>query len=151
MIVRVLAVCATLSGLFSLLALGSARDEDSALHGFMKGLKDQLKPAAAAVKAEDAAAALPPIAEMQRLVLLAKLEPPANLAEVAAGEQEAHATAFRRELATLLGELAQLEIEVLDGRFDEAMARIQGPLFQLREAGHDKFKKAKRKAKEQDG
>ncbi len=41
----------------------------------------------------------------------------------------------------MLTQLVGLENEVLDGKFDAASARINGPLADLRDESHDKYRK----------
>lgn len=122
---------------------GAAQDhEESPLHEEMEGLKGNLKVLAAALRDpsqhEDA---LRSVAEMQRHVLAAKLLEPSNLEDVPAEGRAAHEVAFRRDLARLLGLLAELEIDLLDERIEDAKAKVAGPLLELRESSHDKYQK----------
>lgn len=113
--------------------------QEAALHGHMEGMKTHLKQTAVALGSKDRAQALEHIAELERLVLLAKLEEPSNLSEIGAAEQPDHITSFRRDLALVLGVLVEMEVDVLDGRFDDARARVVDPLFPMRETAHEKY------------
>jgi len=108
----------------------------------MEGLKSNLKGVAMALQGSDAETALGHLGEMQRLVLLAKLELPPNLDEQPELARDAHAKEFRKGLVRVLQELAGMELELLDGEFEEAFARVTGSLYTLRESSHDKFKRA---------
>ena len=106
----------------------------------MEGMKTHLKGTAMALQdPAKGAEALEHIAELQRLVLLAKLGSPANLDELPADERDAHRTAFRRDLTLVLEQLVHMELSVLDGKPDEAFARIVKPLYPMREAAHEKY------------
>lgn len=132
--------------LFVVARLGGAQDhadhDESPLHEEMEGLKDNLKGLATALRDpsqhEDS---LRFVAEMQRHVLAAKLLEPANIEDVPAEGRAAHEVAFRRDLAGLLGLLAELEIDLLDERIEDAKAKVAGPLLELRESAHDKYQK----------
>jgi len=108
----------------------------------MEGLKTNLKGVAMALQGSDAETALRHLAEMQRIVLLAKLESPPNLDEQPEREREAHRAEFRKSLVRVLQELAGMELEILDGEYDKAFARVTGSLYTLRESSHDKFQRA---------
>ena len=108
----------------------------------MEGLKEHLKGVAMGLQAEDEAAVLEHVAEMQRLVLLAKLTTPPNLDQQPEKKRAAHRTAFRRDLALLLEDLVGLELDVLDGKPRKAFKRVTGSLFKLREAAHERYQRA---------
>ncbi len=105
----------------------------------MEGLKEHLKGVAMGLQASDDAATLEHIAEMQRLVLLTKREDPSNLGEQPESKRDSHRAAFRRDLALVLGELAAMEVEVLDGERQEAFGRVTGALFRMREEAHERY------------
>ena len=107
----------------------------------MEGIKTHMKGTAMALQGGARDEALKHIAEIQRLVLLAKLEAPANLTEVPEEKRAAHRTAFRKDIVVLLKEFADMEVDVLEGRFEEAFGRVIDPLYPYREASHDKYKK----------
>ncbi len=114
----------------------------SALAEHMEGLKENLKGIAMALQGPDAERALRHVAEMQRIVLLAKLEIPPNLEEQPSADRDAHRVQFRKSLIAILQELAGMELDILDGEYEKALARIMGPLLQLRESSHERFKRA---------
>ncbi len=123
----------------------SPRD-DGPLHDAMEELGDHLKTIVKSLDDPEAKdARLAAVARMQSLVLVAKLEQPSNMAETPEAERAAHAVAFRRDLAKLLGELADLELELIDDENDAAMERIKGSLYTLREAAHARYRKPKRR------
>lgn len=126
-------------------------EEPTPLRAAMEDLKAHLKVVALSLRAgadpttpQGAAAAeraLEHVAGMQAAALAAKAEAPPEAGELPEAERAAHRTAFRRDLALLLGELADLEVELLEGRRDDAAARIAGSLFQLREASHERYQR----------
>lgn len=109
----------------------------------MEAMKAELKGTAVALRAADPAIALEHVAELERFVLLAKLHDPANLAELPEADREAHRLAFRATLVGVLKELADLELDLLDGRTEDAAARIAGPLFRMRQEAHARFQSSK--------
>jgi hypothetical protein len=116
--------------------------EQSSLRVTMESMKTHLKGLAMALQREDGRdAALGEVAELQRLVLAAKLETPPGLDGMPQGERAAHALAFRRELAAVLRELAELEIDLLEGRREAAQTRVRKSLFELRERAHERFQR----------
>lgn len=114
-----------------------------ALLEHMEGLKKNLKGAAMAMQAQDGEKALQHVAEMQRLVLLAKLETPPNEEEKPEAERDAHRLAFRKDLIHLLQELAGMEVELLDEDWEKAFGRVTGPLFRMRTQAHDRYQLSK--------
>lgn len=145
----VIALLATLPAVYPL-AMPSARRPpvreaateaaERPLRAHMEGLKTHMKGTAMALQSpEGRDKALEHIAELQRIVLLAKLEAPSNLGEVAEKERAEHAKDFRRDLTLVLRELAEMEIHVLDGEMEKAFARVVDPLFPMREAAHEKY------------
>ena len=106
----------------------------------MGGMKTHMKGAAMALQdPAKKSEALHHIAELQRLALLSKLEAPSNLEEIPEGERDAHTTSFRRDLVLVLREFVEMELSVLDGKPQEAFARVVKPLYPMREAAHDKY------------
>lgn len=117
-----------------------APTSDDALHEVMMGLKRHLKDLGRSVS--DAAQneqSLTSIAEMQALALQGKPLAPPNLDTVDRDKRPAHQAAFRADMARMLRELAQMEIDILEGRNADAVATIQGKLFELRDSSHDKY------------
>lgn len=118
-----------------------AREENEVVHLAMEGMKASLKKLGPALQAGQQADALAAVAALQKHALEAKAGGPSNLADKPEAERPAHALAYRRELALLLGELAALEVLVIDGKNEEAFARIKDKLVTLRDAAHEKFQK----------
>ena len=119
-----------------------ALEDDEVVQRAMEGLKGNLKKLRGALEAGGRRAeALAAVAAMQEHALEAKAGHPSNLAEKPETERAAHALAFRREIAVLLGELAALEVEVIDGRDQAALARAKDRLIALRDAAHERFQK----------
>ena len=128
------------------LASGEAppRQERAGLATLMEGMKGQLKRVATRLRAEDGREdCLAAVAELQRLALAAKLEAPPAPEGTGADELAERREAFRREMNALCVSLLALEIELLDGDVEAAWERIQGPLFQQREAAHARFQLAR--------
>jgi hypothetical protein len=115
---------------------------EKTLEDVMQGLKEELKQLSAALEARKQEPALDAVGEMQRLVLLAKTHEPKNLNDTPKDGRAAHAVAFRKDLIALLRELTDLEVDVLDERYDTALAAVKGPLLEMREAGHKKYKES---------
>lgn len=124
----------------SLGARAPAAGDDSPLHDIMEQMKDHLKGLARGLgDATKDQATLEHVAAMQQIALDAKLLPPSNLDEIAEDQRAAHATAYRVDMAKLLHELLALEIDLLEGRRQEAGARVKGSLSEMRKAGHKKY------------
>lgn len=105
----------------------------------MGELRGQLKALNGALAAQDEAGSLRALSEMQRLALVAKDTPLPGLGKRPADQRAAHARAYRKELLGLLRQLADLEDEVLDGRWDAAAQRATVTLKSVRDAAHEKF------------
>ncbi len=86
-------------------------------------------------------ASLAALTDMQKQALAAKDTAPANLDEIPEAEREAHTRAFRADMARLLRELCEMEIEVCEGNNDAAKARVRSGLIPLRNASHEKYQK----------
>lgn len=121
---------------------GAGEEEMTPLQKYMDGMKTNLKPLGRAAgdpeKLEDS---LRYVSELQRLVVLSKLEAPANLDEIPAEQQVAHRMAYRRDMAAVLKELAEMEIDLLEGKHEEAAKRVRGSLLPARKEGHRKYQK----------
>ena len=116
------------------------QDQATPLAAAMEEIKTNLK--GLAMSLQDSVAqerALKHVAELERHVLSAKLEAPANLEQIAEEERAAHRIAFRRDMARVLGVLAELEVDLLEERHEDAFAKIIGPLYKMREAAHAKY------------
>ncbi|HEX5011326.1 MAG TPA: hypothetical protein VFY71_13090 [Planctomycetota bacterium] len=111
------------------------------LEDVMQDLKFGLKQLTTALEARKAPDALNAVGDMQRLVVAAKTHEPSNLPKSASKEEKAaQALAFRRDLIGVLRELADIEVDVLDAHLDQALEKVNGPLIQMRDAGHKKYK-----------
>lgn len=131
-----------LAALLALTLLAASRAPDGPASDAMNGLKDNLKALAAALPdPESDAASLAALAEMQRHALAAKALSPDNLDDVPADRRAAHQAAYRADLARLLQHLLEMEIDLLEGRRDEAIAAIRGELLPLRDAAHERYQK----------
>jgi len=118
-----------------------APGQEKSLKDVMNGLKNNLKTLSASVTAKAKDPSVAAVSEMERLVLLAKTFEPQNMADTPEADRPQHLIDFRKDMLGLLKQLADLETEVLDGKFDAATARINGPLMDLRDESHDKYKK----------
>ncbi len=106
----------------------------------MKELRNNLKTVATTLSdPTQTELTLEAVTTMQVYALTAKPMAPSNLEQVPEDERDAHQNAFRADMARLLGELAALEIDLLEGRREAAMERVRGSLFKLREAAHERF------------
>lgn len=125
----------------SLAAVRAAQDGPPPLDALMGGLKHNLKLVGTALAApERVNESLPPLREMQAIALAAKTAVPATLATLAAEEQAKRLPAYQADMARLLIELTELELDVLEGRPEAAAARIKEGLIALRDASHEKWK-----------
>jgi soluble cytochrome b562 len=118
-----------------------APGQEKSLKDVMNGLKGNLKTLAASVAAKAKDPSVAAVSEMERLVLVAKTFEPQNMADTPEADRPQHLIDFRKDMLGLLKQLADLETEVLDGKFDDATKRIEGPLMDLRDESHDKYKK----------
>jgi soluble cytochrome b562 len=112
----------------------------AALDEAMNGLKDHLRQLATTIAGPTGdAETLAHLDAMQQITLGAKALAPANLEAQPADKRGAHQADYRRDMARLLRELADMEILVLDGKHAEAKERIKKGLVELRDSAHDKF------------
>ena len=119
-----------------------AAEQPVELMDHMDGLKKNLKALATGMsEGKPAAELLVHVTGMQEHALKAKSFVPPNLSEVPEKRREAHRNAFRADMLRLLIDLANLEIDLLEGRPEEAFGRVTGSLFKLREASHEKYQK----------
>lgn len=120
-----------------------AEDEHSALHEIMEKIKDNLKRLGRSLSdpSKDLSAALEYISEMERLALEAKHEQPNNLDEIPEEQHQEHLTSFRRDLIGALKVMLELELAILDGKREEAMEMLKGPLLKARKGAHKKYQK----------
>ena len=118
-----------------------APGQEKSLRDVMNGLKSNLKTLSASVTAKAKDPSVAAVSEMERLVLLGKTFEPENMADTPEADRPQHLIDFHKDMLVLLKQLADLETEVLDGKFDDATKRIDGPLMDLRDESHDKFRK----------
>ena len=110
------------------------------LHEVMEGLKDNLKALAQSV--QDPAkrdGALEHVSAMQAWTLAGKALTPDDPEGMEAEALAAHRLDFRADMARLMIQLSELEIEILGGDTAEAWERITSRIFELREIAHEKF------------
>lgn len=147
---RMTLIPSALLGLITLLAASPPPSQSEApvlaggaLLEHMEGMKEHLKGIAMGLQANDSPATLEHVAELQRIVLLAKLETPPNLDEQPESQRAEHRKQFRTDLARLLQELAGMEIDVLADDHEAAFARVAGALLSMRKDAHAKYQLGK--------
>lgn len=112
------------------------------LFDHMMVLKKSLKALATGLsEGKPTAELLVHVTAMQEAALKSKSFDPPNLSDVPEARRDAHRNAFRADTLRLLIDLAQLEIDLLEGRPEEAFGRVTGSLYKLREASHEKYQK----------
>lgn len=117
-----------------------ATPDDTELADLMGALKSNLKIVAQSLGApETHGQALEALREMQVLSLAAKTAVPFSIAELEPAPREAQLVAYQVEMARLLGTLAEMEVDLLEGRTEAVAAAIAGKLFKLRDAAHDRW------------
>ena len=127
-------------GLYAVETSSTEITDDSKLEEAMGGLVDGLKPLAKSLKdPEQNAASLGFISAMQAHTHAAKVLSPTNLDEFKGEARAAHLLAYRADMTRLLRELCEMEIEICEGKNEDALARIRGGLIPLRNASHEKY------------
>ena len=120
----------------------AASSTDEAMDRAMVGLKDGLRSLSKSLgdpkKNEES---LKTLTEMQGHVMAVKDVDPQNIEEVEEARRPAHKMAFRADMMRLMRELCEMEIEVCEGKNEDAMARIRGQLVPLRNSSHEKYQK----------
>ena len=116
-------------------------EDHEALEDLMYELKGGLKKLSRAMAPETDDQALEILTGMQHAVLNSKALTPSNLEEVPEAKRDEHRADFRKEMLALLTELIAIETDILDGKHDEGMKRVRGPLLEIRNRSHDKFQK----------
>jgi|GEM_PF-2647243 len=118
-----------------------ATGDESALSDAMRGMKVQLKLLNEGLKGPlvNEPQALAALTELQVLTIAAKRGDPPHLDGLAPKRQRTTRNAFKADLARLLQELAAMEIDVLEGHPEQAVARLRADLLPLRDAAHEKF------------
>ena len=115
--------------------------EEPGLSDVMRGMKTQLKLLTEALQGPliSEPQALSALTEMQLLSIAAKRGDPPHMDELTPKRQITTRKAFKADLARLLQELAAMEIDVLEGHPEQAVARLRADLLPLRDAAHEKF------------
>jgi len=118
------------------------KPENPRLHRQMEKMKDALKATAGIVKDPDAPldGALKYVSQLEAAVVEAKSIHPARVSKLQEPERDTEFREYQRTQAKVLGELVNLELALLDGDREAAWKVISGPLHDLREQGHDRFK-----------
>lgn len=109
---------------------------EEAMGGIMGGLKALSKSLADPAQNEASLAAL---TSMQEHALAGKTLAPTNMDEIDEKDRPAHLLAYRADMTRLLRELCEMEIEVCEGKNEEAKARIRNGLIPLRNESHQKY------------
>jgi hypothetical protein len=123
----------------------SAAGPEESLHDVMETMKDRMKSLAAACAAKSKDPALAAVTDMQRLMLVAKAFEPDTVADKPEAERPAFLVDYRKHVVRAIKELAEVELDVLDGNFDSATKRVETNLVDLRDESHDEFKKKRRR------
>ena len=107
----------------------------------MHGLKSNMRQLAKAVPDEaKRQVAIDALREMQVWTLQAKTLTPPLAEERAKGEErDAFMLGYQVEMAKLLGKLADMEVDLLEGRTDEVRVALHKDLMTLRDDAHDKY------------
>jgi hypothetical protein len=115
-------------------------DDGVSLEDLMYGMKNNLKTLAQSLSSPDGSErALGAVREMQVLSIASKDALPLTILDLPEEDRAAKTAAYQVDMARLLIELAEMEIEILEGRPEGAMERVAGSLFKLRDASHDKW------------
>ncbi len=119
---------------------GPQPDDHEALEKAMEGLKKNLKALSMTV-ADPArnADSLKSLHAMQEIVLAGKLLTPVHASQVPEKDRAAFQTEYRRDMLKALVELAQAEMELLEGKNEAAKKRIAESIVTHRDASHAKY------------
>ncbi len=79
------------------------------------------------------------IAKLQSAVIAAKAMTPDTAAAVAADARPAFMTEYRKTLVEVLKVACDMEIAILDGKYEAAQDLMKTQLGALKKSGHDKF------------
>jgi hypothetical protein len=113
---------------------------DGALHDHMEAVRDNTRALLrAAAEPATQADALKAVAELQKHIVEAKNLAPDSAANIAEADRPAYLLDFRRSLAEVLKELADIELAVIGNKNDEAVKRIRENLVRMRDEAHEKF------------
>jgi hypothetical protein len=103
----------------------------------IKGLVRDL--ARSSAKPETRDDALRGVAELQKHVVAAKSMSPPGVDAKPEAERVAFVLSFRKAMTELLREVAELELDIIEDRNDEAVARITTTLIEMRDKAHETF------------
>jgi len=118
----------------------SSRAADGALHDHMEAIRDHTRALLrAAADPATQVDALKAVAELQKHIVEAKNLAPDSAANVAEADRPAYLLDFRRSLAEVLRELAEIELAVIANKNDDAVKRIRENLVKMRDEAHEKF------------
>ncbi|MEZ6318904.1 MAG: cytochrome b562 [Phycisphaerales bacterium] len=112
------------------------------LHDTMEQMKDALKATGGILKDPEAPLddALKYVTQLEAAVVESKSMTPARVARLDQPERDIELREYQRTQAKVLGELVNLELALLDGDREAAAGVINGPLRELRQQGHERFK-----------
>lgn len=113
-----------------------ANDE---LEQSMRHMNSAAKALGKGITAENRDVALEQIAKFESALLSAKLHTPDTAEAIEASKRPAFVAEFRKALTEALKVACDVEIAILDGKYDEAQGLVRTGLGGLKKAGHDKF------------
>lgn len=120
---------------------GGGEEEHSVLAGHMQDVNKTVRALGAAVAdPEGRATALEKIAELQSILLQAKLETPSKAADLEGDAKAEFMTGFRIQMIKLITATLELEEMILDeAPAEEVMAKLKG-LQDVKQVGHRAYK-----------
>ena len=114
--------------------------EEGPLGQAMEHMKAALRRLGRAVQGDDAAVALPLVAEFQANVIAAKSQVPHTAEELAGAEKERFLGEFRSTMVKLLRVTCDLEMALIESRMDDARRILEDELKAMQEPAHDRFR-----------
>lgn len=117
---------------------------DSDLEKAMEAIDEGVDALQAAVEKKDAPAALELVAKIESSILIAKLQTPPKTKSIEEKAQAEFVSGFRKSVAALLKTFCDAEIALCDADFTKASAALE-EAQRLKKAGHDQYKKGKKK------
>jgi len=115
-------------------------DDETTLHDHMEAINEHLRAIMRGVSdPAQKGEMLKHVADLQKHLLGAKAHEAPGAAAQPESEREAYILGFRKALAEVLVEVSKLEIDIIDGRAEDATNRIRGPLIDLRNKAHEKY------------
>jgi hypothetical protein len=117
----------------------SASHDESVLEANMELVEDGMKALRRSVRSPEGwPASLATVAELQQAILTCKTEVPIMAASRPEAERPAFVAAYRKEMATMLRTMTELEIALLDGD-EEAIQALYKTIRAMEDDGHDRF------------